>query len=118
MSILNEKIIEESKSLMGENFIIMMQYFLEDVSADIHNIKDGISEQDSKKIRTSAHTIKSSSKLVGAENMSEVAVKIEQMAIDISNGKITDFTNIASLFSQLQQAFTDVEPELKALASK
>jgi len=118
MPVLNQKIIEETKIVMKENFVIMVAYFLEDVAADIAAIQDRVHNKNAEKIILSSHTIKSSSKLVGAENLSVVAMKIEELAREMSTGKEADSKELVLLLGQLRKAFSDAEPELKALISE
>lgn len=112
---LNLQIVEESKATMKAKFSTMVQYFMEDAVIYMNEIKAGLVEKDAKKIKSPAHTIKSSSKLFGADRISESAMQIEQLAADIIEGRETDIGKIAPLFEFLQKAYNDAEPELKAL---
>jgi HPt (histidine-containing phosphotransfer) domain-containing protein len=112
---LNQQVIEESKEVMQDSFVTMVQYFLEDVVKDINKIQEGVTEQDLEKIISSSHTIKSSSKLLGAERLSNSALAIESRALEIQKSKSSDISDIPPLLVQLQNAYKDAEPELKAL---
>ena len=112
---LNAKTVEESQATMKDKFPTMVQYFIEDTTTYINNIQEGLAEKSASKVKSPAHTIKSSAKLFGASKISELAEKIEHLACDIEEGKETDLEKVTPVFEELKKAYSEAEPELKSL---
>lgn len=115
--IINMQAAKETKQVMGENFSLMIEYFLEDTAMYMNSITEGLASKDAECIKIPAHTIKSSSKQLGADRLSELARQIEYLSTDILEGKAGDFDKLTSLFEELKAAFAEVEPEIKKLAN-
>ena len=115
LEILNHKAAAEAKSIMKDKFPMMIEYFLEDAAMYMNCIDEGLAANDAEKVKSPAHTIKSSASQLGAEKMSEAAKKIEHMAGNISNGDAGDFEQLKKLFDELKAAFDEAQPELKKL---
>ena len=80
MAILDDKILLEAKSLMKDKFNLMVDYFVEDTGNYIADINSGFVDCHYDKIRGAAHTIKSSSRQLGALQLSELGKSIEELA--------------------------------------
>lgn len=115
--ILNQESIDEVKSIMKDKFPMMIEYFIEDSHGYIASINEGIEANDLKKIKSSAHTIKSSSNQLGAEKMSGIAKEIEYLSNSMIEGSQSDgdLEKLKALFVDLKDSFSEAEPELKSL---
>lgn len=115
MTELNQQAIESSRAILKDKFPQMVKFFIDDMVAYMLAIKEGIIQKQPEKIKTPAHTIKSSAQLVGAERISNIAKKIEHKSIElISTGEI-ETKDIAPIFEELKAAYIAAESELKAL---
>lgn len=106
--ILDKKILEETKEVVGEKFNIIINYYVNDGEKYVSQIEEGIKSEEHQSILESAHTIKSSSRQVGAIRTAELAAEIESM----SNSK-ESVEDIKVLFEQLNMSFNEVAEELK-----
>ncbi len=88
---------------------IIASYF-ENAPALFQTIKQGIFQQDSKKLWPAAHTFKSSNNTVGAKKMAEICQQLE------TEGKEKNLANCEQLFMDLEEEFSYIKNELQALA--
>ncbi|MDB2414948.1 Hpt domain-containing protein [Rickettsiales bacterium] len=112
---INWDTIEGAKSLMGDKFTIMIEYFLEDTATYIDAINNGLNSNDIEQVKVSAHTIKSSALQIGADKVSEIAKDMEVISIAILENSDSDLSKLNSLCENLKDAFSKAEPELKKL---
>lgn len=84
--------LDIAKKTMKNKFSIMVKYFIEDTEVYINEIDKGLSDNNVHVIIASAHTIKSSSKQIGADLLSESAKEIEFIARELLEDKLTDRT--------------------------
>jgi HPt (histidine-containing phosphotransfer) domain-containing protein len=99
---------------MQDKFTMMINYFLEDASIYINEIKKGFAENDLKKIISNSHTLKSSSIQVGAVSLSQLSKTIEEMGRELaekSDNNIAELNN----FAKMEDEFKIIEDELKKL---
>ena len=113
--IINIDSVNEAKSIMQDKFPLMIEYFLEDTEGYIKTMKEGVAESDVEKIKSPAHTIKSSAYQIGAEKMSEIAKEIEEVAGEmIINGE-NNVDCMVERIQELDQVFTESKSELNKL---
>ena len=96
--IINQEAALEAKATMKDKFPRMVEYFLEDSVMYMKGIEEGLAANDAEKIKSPAHTVKSSAHQLGAEKMSEIAKQIEHMAKDMIDGGAGDFVQLKALF--------------------
>ena len=99
----------------------MLTYYLEDVAIYLDEIQVGLKERDPKKIYPAAHTIKSSSKQLGAMKVSDFAREIEFAARAISeNGEsgANTFEIIAARAAEMEGNFRMSETAMKDFLTK
>jgi len=110
---LDQEILSEARDMMKARFPDMVKFYLEDSASYLKAIRGGLDESDPQKIISSAHTIKSSSRQLGAILVSEIAKDIEAIAREIVNDDGGDMTVIAQKLEQLIRHFEQTEANLK-----
>lgn len=83
--ILDSEILNEARALLKEKFDFMLECYLEDVENYIHEIKEALARKDPEALVRPAHTIKSTSKRMGALCLSDIALEIELSAREVAN---------------------------------
>ncbi len=109
--ILDLDIIEEAKSVMKARFMTMVEYFLEDAETYSSGIREGLEQNNSEKIRAAAHTLKSSSKQLGALRLSETAKEMEYTVQGEGSGTESldqQFHKLEQIMVETKAAFQDL----------
>jgi len=115
VSIINLVTVNEAKILMTDHFPTMVTYFLEDTEMYLQEIERGVQEKNAELAISPAHTIKSSAKQLGAEQVSNVAKEIEELCRNIIDKHSSDFTQFEQLCLKLKSEIDAATPELKKL---
>jgi HPt (histidine-containing phosphotransfer) domain-containing protein len=112
--IIDQTIMSEARAMMKAKFPTMVQYFLEDAATYIADIRAGIDEKSVEKIISPAHTMKSSSRQMGAMRLSDIAKDIEHLARDqlASGGDIMLFV---SMLAALEHAMLETKTAFEAM---
>ena len=97
--LLTSQLLIEAKNLMKDKFGLMIEYFVEDVGGYINDINSGFVEANYLKIKAAAHTIKSSSRQLGAVGLSELGRVMEELAKDENRGELE------KKFAGIEQSF-------------
>ena len=74
--------MEESRHILKDKYPSMLDYYFEDVTNYIEDIKTALGSGIMEGITRPAHTIKSTSKRMGAARLSEIAMDMESAARD------------------------------------
>lgn len=113
---LNLETVEQTKSLMGDNFALIVECFLEDTTQYLIDLQTGIVESDIEKIKHASHTIKSSAKQLGADFLSEKARKIEHICIQAleETPPANYMDDIKSLLEESNSDFAEASDGLKS----
>ena len=98
---LDQVAVVKAKSMMKRRFPTMIEYFLEDTQNYLEQIKQGLEEHDYKQLVVPSHTIKSSSRQMGAFTVSDLAREIEALA----RTEESSFETLLALTEQLQEQF-------------
>lgn len=114
-SILNMAAIHEAKETMKSKFPTMIEYFMEDTEMYINSIKDGMIASNAEEIIVPAHTLKSSSRQMGAAKMSDIAKEIEMLARAQAEKNNTDVASFGTIISRLESAFAETQEALKQI---
>lgn len=93
--------VAKAKSMMKRRFATMIEYFLEDTQNYIEQINKGIENSDYSAMVVPAHTIKSSSRQMGAIVVSDLSKELEALA----RAEEASFEKIRELTEQLQEQF-------------
>ena len=112
IQILNEQILNEAKGLMKDRFPMMVKYFLEDTEMYLGEIQQAIKTNEIENAVSPAHTIKSSSKQLGAEKLSEIAKEMEAFTRDAKNNA-EDIETLNNLLKDMSNEFKLVISELE-----
>ncbi|MEI4472072.1 ATP-binding protein [Frigidibacter sp. MR17.24] len=75
--ILSVPVMQETKELLGEGFGVLLQTFIGGTPEQLTAMDFDIDARQYEQVRRTAHTLKSSSKMVGAMAMAEAAEKLE-----------------------------------------
>lgn len=106
LAIINHEVFDMTANLLEESFTTLIQKYLEDSANYIKQVADGVANADLKKISENSHPLKSSSLVIGAEQVSDLAKQLEHAAREQQSA------NYAELLSKLQQAFAELEAKL------
>lgn len=108
-SILDMEIVEQTRNTMKKRFAIMVEYFLEDSENYIKTIITAIEQEHSKDVIQAAHTIKSSSRSLGAIEVSDLAKKIEFITQEMHDKNEINFSIIEPLAQKLEASFQETK---------
>lgn len=99
---------EESATVISE----LMEVFLSDIEEILSELQQAIEEQDTKKLRRAAHTLKGGSALFGASVLSKLCLELEQL--DLDGMRERALQKVEQIEAESQQ----VRAELKAMIKK
>jgi HPt (histidine-containing phosphotransfer) domain-containing protein len=111
--IIDKKTFSKIKSIMGDRLPTMVNFYLEDGYTYIENIEEGIKNNDLEKINRPAHTLKSSSKQLGLQQVHEISKKIERESTFLLKKEGGSLDEIKTLAKELREDFKKAESELK-----
>lgn len=100
--LINDKLLDEAKALLKDKFDFLLGCYIEDVENYIREIQDAITSRNTEGVVRPAHTIKSTSKRMGAISLSNIARDIEQTAREASNNTANDFWEKQGFSEELQ----------------
>lgn len=104
-SVLDMDAVDEVKTVMSGKFPIMLKYFLEDSAGYIASIHNALATQSAQDMIVPAHTLKSSSRQMGAKSLSVLAKQIEEMARQSGAAGGDSMDAFAPLVGDLDQVF-------------
>ena len=103
--------LEELQATTDAEFVVeIVDAFCEDTPRYIAELRESLTKQDVDTFRRAAHSIKSSSKIVGALNLASQAAELEQMA---RAGTLED---AATKTESLAASYESVQHALKGVA--
>ncbi|UDF05738.1 Hpt domain-containing protein [Asticcacaulis sp. AND118] len=105
--LLDPHAVDEARALFKHKFPTMAGYYFEDSEGYIANIRDAVAARDVSQIVTPAHTLKSSSRQMGAALVSGLAKDIEATARAQVEAGTADMNDFTTMLSRLEQAFSD-----------
>jgi PAS domain S-box-containing protein len=110
-NILDTATLVELKEIICSNerdqFIDIIQCYLEDTPQRFQSIQDAISQENAGRVYLEAHALKSSSAIVGAKTLSQICKKLEDL------GRDDNLTDAKSLLSQAMTEYKQVEAALQ-----
>ncbi len=115
--VLDEAVFMEAQNFMNSKFSKIIGYYFEDTAAYIEIINKGASENDASAIIPVAHTIKSSSKQLGAEKLSYAAEKLEEMARLCVKGEESIF-QVVTLAHTVEPIFIETMDKIKKIIAE
>jgi histidine phosphotransfer protein HptB len=109
--VLDAKALEELRDIVCSNnleeFIQLIECYLEDTPQRFQAINDAIPQENAKRLQLEAHALKSSSAIVGAKHLSQICKQLEDLGRD---GNLSDAT---LLLSQAMTEYQQVDAALK-----
>ncbi|MCW8878785.1 MAG: Hpt domain-containing protein [Kangiellaceae bacterium] len=107
--VLDSTIISELQEIMGEDLGMLLETYVEDTQQKIEQLKSEIKEKNTDSIRRTAHSIKGSSKNVGATELADWCQQMETGAreenlqdVDIQLANIeSSFQNVCDAIQSL-----------------
>ena len=109
---LDPQAFEIAKETLQQKFEKIIGYYLEDIQSYIGSIREGLEVHSLEMIIPAAHTIKSSSRQLGAFALANYAANIEEKARSQISGK-EDFIKIEEICVDLENMFQITELEIK-----
>jgi HPt (histidine-containing phosphotransfer) domain-containing protein len=105
-TVLDLDVFNEMKGIMNKQLSSYIQAFITDARQKIEDIRALLGD-DAPGIIVPAHILKSSSRLMGALKVSNIAAEMEQAVIDSSTPK-----NVERLYRKLEVSFEELEENL------
>lgn len=107
-TLLDRDTLEEARALLKDKFDFLLGCYIDDVEAYIREIQDAVTNRNIEGVVRPAHTIKSTSKRMGAMLLSDVARDVETQAREaantndpsISEKMLSDIKRMSSVFEQ------------------
>ena len=109
--------LAEAKETMKAKFPTMVNYYLEDAASYMASIRKAFNEKCAERIISPAHTLKSSSKQMGALRMAVIAKDIEALAREQANAGQSDMAPFQALVETLEATFAETKAILPAKAA-
>lgn len=101
------------RDMMGDKFTRVLQFYLDDGEAYVRTIRDALARSDYAAMVRPAHSLKSSSRQIGAVNFGDMADELEKATRSASEGKATpDEANIARLANEIVNRFGPLHSSL------
>jgi len=110
--VLNQDALAQLREIFSGDIQSVIQTFLDDAPAYIEQIACAVGSANFDQLRGAAHSLKSSSVSVGAAQLGTIAAALEHLARTENDALRAD-----ALLGQLQAAFRDAEPQLRAAAA-
>lgn len=109
--VLDSKVLEELKDIVCSNnveeFIQLIECYLEDTPQRLQAIHDAIIQENAKTLQLEAHALKSSSAIVGAKNLAQICKGLEDL------GRDANLADATLLLSQAMTEYQQVDAALK-----
>lgn len=112
--IVNTVLLDEARAILKDKFDFLLGCYIDDVGNYIREIQDAVASKNAEGIVRPAHTIKSTSKRMGALCLSDIAKDIEHAARDASNNNdsklwvegaiIRDIREMTHVFEQTRES--------------
>lgn len=101
--------LEELKDIMGDEFSLLIETFLNDSITRVDALSTAIATDDAETVRSSAHSFKGSSSNICALQLTELCRQMEAM------GKDGNLSAAGELLEQIKAEFAAVQAALEAL---
>lgn len=110
--ILDQEALDEVREVLEARFGQILEFYFEDSDGYIEALRQAVAEDSAEKAVSPAHTLKSSSRQMGAFRVSEIARQIEELARGAvaGSGGLDQVPNLverlAATFGETREAFT------------
>lgn len=102
----DDQVISELKEIMGEDIGMLLETFIDDSQEKVEALADSVNSQDSDDIRRTAHSLKGSSKNVGAIALALLCEEMEHKARE------NILAPLPELMEKIRQAFLKTKDEI------
>ena len=116
-TVLNEDIVNAARDSLQDKFSMMVEFYLEDAADYIAQIQAGLADDDPQKVVAPAHTLKSSSRQLGATQVGEIAAWLEEAA-RTAEGSESGVADLSARAAELSEAFIVLRPRLETLIGR
>ncbi len=103
--VLDPDAVENARSILKDKYGEMVNVYIDNSWERVEEISDAINSNDIEAIIRPAHTLKSTSKQMGAMKLSDISKDIEQIAKALNNGEAADDQTIETI----SKAVTDMK---------
>ena len=111
--VLDEEIFHEAQSILKAKFDHLLDCYLEDIENYMAEMQEALSRKSVNDIVRPAHTIKSTSKRMGAMRLAEFARAIEEQARSVEQGALEH--EVLPQIEEMLQAIPDVFSQTKSV---
>ena len=108
----NEESFKEIRELMEDQFDAFLEQYLENAQDFVHKAQNAYAKSDYKTIHDTMHTLRSSSKTIGADRLADLAEKLEDAATKAMGDK-TDMSQNQPDIKQLEEIYQKTRSRLK-----
>ena len=115
-ALIDSAALAEAKSILKDKFSDLLVCYIDDVLDYIGQMESALAQQDAEAIVRPAHTIKSTSKRMGARRVADLARDLEILAREAANTNRLDETPIKSGIQKISAAFEQTRRLLQAEA--
>ena len=108
LPLLDTAAVDEARAVFKARFPVMAGYYFEDAAGYVANIRQALSAGNVQAVVTPAHTLKSSSRQMGASGVRELAAEIETGARDAGHGLdwfVRHLAQLEKVFEQTRAAY-------------
>lgn len=102
--ILDETLLAEAKALLKDKFDMLLGLYIEDVETYIREMQNAAEKHNVEGLVRPAHTIKSTSRRMGAVRLSDIARDLEQRAANANqswdDGMLEDLKTLTAIFKE------------------
>lgn len=111
MVTINEDTIDELRELMEDDFIELLQSFIDDIQVKVQQIQNAIEHFDCYSLRQKSHSLKGSARNIGAEKMSDLCYYLEKA------GKEKNLEDVQEIYQKLEKEVNNVKEILMKMVS-
>lgn len=104
---LDRDVVNELRSVMGENFETLVESFFRDSEQRLTLLHDAIQQGEADEVRQTAHSFKGSSGNLGAQVLSGLCLELEQA------GRSGQLGEASELLERIRQAYVEARRELE-----
>jgi len=111
--IFDDVVFEDIKTSLGDKTPLMIQYFLEDTDIFMSQFKKAYDDSDFNKIIDITHSIKSSSRQIGAVRLGEISERIEKQCKASQIGGIRNIVLLEDMINDMYKVIPLTIEKLK-----
>jgi histidine phosphotransfer protein HptB len=95
------------QEVMEDAFVPLLESYLTDTQERLQELRDASAAHDAEQVRRVAHSLKGSSGNVGAMQMAELCLRVEEI------GKLGSVDGVANIIGDIEQEFVQVEKAMQ-----